>query len=82
MMETKTPNQTHWYLLTGLVRKGAIEQTGAEIKISGHTVTLQVNEQEMEQKIGAIYREAGLAHPSSRTCWHNSANFRNGRSAR
>lgn len=50
-------------LLAGLVKKGALEQMGAEVKLSGHTVTLQVDEQEMEQKIGALYREAGLAPP-------------------
>jgi selenocysteine-specific elongation factor len=51
-------------LLASLVRKGQIEQTGAEVKLSGHTVTLQVNEQEMEEKIGTLYREAGLAPPN------------------
>jgi selenocysteine-specific elongation factor len=51
-------------LLASLVKKGVIEQVGAEIKISGHTVTLQVNEQEMEQKISTLYREAGLTPPN------------------
>ncbi len=51
-------------LLASLIKKGQVEQMGAEIKLSGHTVTLQVNEQEMEQKIGALYREAGLAPPN------------------
>lgn len=50
-------------LLSGLVKKGAIEQMGAEVKLSGHEVKLQVNEQEMEQKIGSLYEEAGLAPP-------------------
>ncbi|WP_319588411.1 selenocysteine-specific translation elongation factor [uncultured Desulfobulbus sp.] len=51
-------------LLAGLVRKGVIEQVGAEIKVSGHTVTLEVNEQEMEQKISELYRLAGLTPPN------------------
>ncbi len=51
-------------LLASLVKKGVIEQVGAEIKASGHTVTLQVNEQEMEQKIGEIYRRANLTPPN------------------
>lgn len=51
-------------LLAGLIKKGTIEQEGAEIRISGHTVTLQVDEQEMEQKIGALYREANLTPPN------------------
>lgn len=50
-------------LLAGLVKKGVIEQSGAEIKISGHTVTLQVDEQAMEEQIGALYRDAGLTPP-------------------
>lgn len=51
-------------LLAGLVKKGLIEQVGAEIKLAGHTVTLQVNEQEMEQKIGDLYQQAGLTPPN------------------
>jgi len=51
-------------LLAALVKKGVLEQVGAEIKLSGHTVVLQVNEQEMEQKIGALYREALLTPPN------------------
>lgn len=50
-------------LLAGLVKKGVIEQSGAEIKISGHTVTLQVDEQAMEEQIRSLYREAGLTPP-------------------
>ena len=52
-------------LLAGLLKKGAIEQVGgADIKLSGHTVTLQVDEQEMERKIGELYCGAGLAPPN------------------
>ncbi|MCL2789145.1 MAG: selenocysteine-specific translation elongation factor [Desulfobulbus sp.] len=51
-------------LLTGLVRKKIIDQEGAEIRISGHTVTLQVDEQEMERKIDALYLEAALTPPN------------------
>ena len=51
-------------LLGSLAKKGLIEQVGAEVKLTGHTVTLQVNEQEMEQKIGELYRQAGLSPPN------------------
>lgn len=51
-------------VLAALVKKGMIELVGAEVKLSGHTVVLQVNEQEMEQKIGTLYREAGLTPPN------------------
>ncbi len=50
-------------LLASLSKKGLIEQAGAEVKLTGHTVTLQVNEQEMEQKISELYRQAGLTPP-------------------
>ncbi len=51
-------------LLARLDNKGEIEQTGAEIKLAGHTVTLQVDEQEMERKIGERYRQAALTPPN------------------
>ncbi|MBV5318675.1 MAG: selenocysteine-specific translation elongation factor [Desulfobulbaceae bacterium] len=51
-------------LLAGLVKKGLIEQSGAEVKLTGHTVILQINEQEMEEKIGSLYLEAGLNPPN------------------
>lgn len=51
-------------LLTSLMKKGVIEQVGAAIKLAGHTVTLQVNEQEMEEKIGVLYQQAGLTPPN------------------
>jgi selenocysteine-specific elongation factor len=51
-------------LLAGLTKKGLIEQVGAEVKLTGHTVILQVNEQEMEQKIGERYQQAGLSPPN------------------
>jgi len=51
-------------LLGSLVKKGLIEQSGAEVKLTGYTVTLEINEQEMEEKIGNLYREAGLIPPN------------------
>lgn len=51
------------YTLSSMTRKGELEQSGAEIKLAGHTVTLQVDEQEMQEKIGSLYRTAGLKPP-------------------
>ncbi|MCL2458005.1 MAG: selenocysteine-specific translation elongation factor [Desulfobulbus sp.] len=51
-------------LLAGLIRKGVVDQEGAEVKICGHTVTLQVDEQEMEHNIEALYRQAALTPPN------------------
>ncbi len=62
-------------LLTSLAKKGVIEQVGAEVKLAGHTVILQVNEQEMEQKIGEIYRKAGLSPPNLKEVLADFAEF-------
>ncbi|MDD2465083.1 MAG: selenocysteine-specific translation elongation factor [Desulfobulbus sp.] len=51
-------------LLSNLAKKGLVDQTGAEVKLSGHEVKLQVNEQEMELKIATLYREAKLTPPN------------------
>lgn len=51
------------YTLSSMGRKGDIEADGAEIRRSGHTVTLQVDEEEMQQKIGELYKNAGLTPP-------------------
>lgn len=51
------------YALSSMGRKGDIEADGAEIKRAGHTVTLQVDEEEMQQKIGELYKSAGLTPP-------------------
>ena len=50
-------------LLSNLTKKGLVEQIGAEVKLSGHEVKLQVNEQEMELKIATLYQEAALTPP-------------------
>lgn len=50
-------------LLANLERKGAIEQSGANVRLVSHTVILEVNEQEMEERIGARYHDAGLTPP-------------------
>ncbi len=52
------------YALNGLTKKNRIEQDGAEVKLAGHTVTLQVDEQEMQEKIGGLYLAAGTAPPN------------------
>ena len=41
-------------------------QTGLEVRLAGHTVTLQLDEQEVERKIRAIYSGAGLAPPNAK----------------
>ncbi len=52
------------HTLSGLIKKEIVEQDGAEVKKHGHTVTLQVDEQEMQQKIAALYEDAGLTPPN------------------
>lgn len=62
-------------LVANLTKKGVIEQGGAEVKLTGHTVTLQVNEQEMEQKIGELYRLAELTPPNLKEVLATFAEF-------
>ncbi|MGD9949222.1 MAG: selenocysteine-specific translation elongation factor [Desulfobulbus sp.] len=62
-------------LLSNLAKKGQVEQTGAEVKLSGHEVKLQVNEQEMEQKIATLYREAKLTPPNLKEVLATFAEF-------
>ena len=52
------------YLMTGLDKSGLLVQDGAEVRLSSHEVTLQVDEQEMQKKIGRLYKDAGLRPPN------------------
>lgn len=52
------------YTINSLVKKGQLAQTGAEIHLADHEVILQVDEQEMQEKISALYKEAGLKPPN------------------
>lgn len=51
-------------LLGRLEGKGAVTQTGQEVKLAGYAVTLQIDEQEVERKVKTIYSTAGLAPPN------------------
>jgi selenocysteine-specific elongation factor len=51
------------YLLGSLSRQGQIAQDGAEVRLAGHQVTLQVDEQAVQEKISRIYQQAGLEPP-------------------
>ena len=39
-------------------------QENAEVRLTGHEVVLQVDEQEMQQKIGSLYKKAALRPPN------------------
>jgi len=64
MMETKTPNQTHWYLLTGLVLGLAI---GLVISLLIFpAVNAEALPHELDQAGKAVYREQiALAYASN-----------------
>ncbi|WP_420208730.1 selenocysteine-specific translation elongation factor [Candidatus Electronema sp. JC] len=51
------------YLISSLSRQGRIVQEGAEVRLAGHHITLQVDEQAMQNKIGRVYQQAGLEPP-------------------
>ncbi len=52
------------YIINSLVKGNLIVQEGAEVRLSGHEVTLQIDEQEVREKIGGLYKEAGLKPPN------------------
>ncbi len=52
------------YALNFLTKKGKIIQEEAEVRLAGHEVTLQVDEQAMREKISRLYLEAGLKPPN------------------
>ncbi len=54
-------------LLGMLVKQDKVEISGAEVKLKGHEVQLQIDEQAMEQRILALYAEAGLTPPNLQT---------------
>ncbi|PIE69177.1 MAG: selenocysteine-specific translation elongation factor [Deltaproteobacteria bacterium] len=56
-------NRLFQFTLNTLARKEHIEQDGAEVRRRGHTVTLQIDEEEVRQKVSTMYEEAGLKPP-------------------
>ncbi len=52
------------YALNFLAKKEKIIQEEAEVRLTGHEVTLQVDEQAMREKINRLYLEAGLKPPN------------------
>ncbi|XCN71666.1 MAG: selenocysteine-specific translation elongation factor [Candidatus Electrothrix aestuarii] len=63
------------YLMTSLAKSELIVQEGAEVRLSSHEVTLQVDEQEMQEKIGRLYKDAGLRPPNLRDVLASFADF-------
>ena len=52
------------FTLNTLLKNKSILQENAEVRLTGHEVVLQVDEQEMQQKIGSLYKKAGLRPPN------------------
>ncbi len=63
------------YALSLLTRKKKIVQEGAEVRLAGHQVTLQVDEQEMQDKIERLYLDAGLTPPNFKDVLATFAEF-------
>ncbi len=63
------------YVMTSLAKNNLIVQEGAEVHLSSHEVTLQVDEQEMQEKIGRLYKEAGLRPPNLKDVLASFAEF-------
>jgi len=52
------------YALGALVKKKQIVQDQSEVRLAGFEVTLQVDEQALQEKITGVYRDAGLTPPT------------------
>jgi selenocysteine-specific elongation factor len=52
------------YTLNTLSKKALLVQEGADIRLTDHEVTLQMDEKEMQEKIGSLYKKAGLRPPN------------------
>ena len=52
------------YALNFLTKKGKIIQEEAEVRLAGHEVTLQVDEEAMREQISSLYLQAGLKPPN------------------
>ncbi len=51
------------HVINTLVKQGGIIQDQAELRLSDFTITLQVDEEELQRDILKIYQDAGLAPP-------------------
>ncbi|RUM37771.1 MAG: selenocysteine-specific translation elongation factor [Desulfobulbus sp.] len=52
------------YTINSLSKKEILVQEGADVRLIGHKVTLQMDEQEMQEKIGSLYKKSGLRPPN------------------
>jgi len=63
------------YTVNILVKKNLILQEGADVRLAGHEVTLQVDEKEMQEKLSTLYKEAGLRPPNLKDVLASFAEF-------
>ena len=52
------------YTVNNLTKKDLLVQEGADLRLTGYEVTLQMDEKEMQEKIGHLYKKAGLKPPN------------------
>ena len=52
------------YTLNALTKKELLVQEGADVRLPDHEVTLQMDEKEMQENIGSLYKKAGLRPPN------------------
>jgi selenocysteine-specific elongation factor len=63
------------HALNQLTKQGKIVQEEADVRLSGHEVTLQVDEQAMQEELGSLYRDAGLRPPNLKDVLARFAEF-------
>ncbi len=63
-LKPRVDSKLFTYAINSLTKKAIVVQEGADVRLSGHEVTLQMDEQEMQQKISMLYKDAGLRPPN------------------
>jgi len=63
------------FTLNTLLKNKSIVQENAEVRLTGHEVVLQVDEQEMQEKITGLYKKAGLRPPNLKDVLTDFAEF-------
>jgi selenocysteine-specific elongation factor len=63
-LKPRVDHKLFLYTLNNLTKRNLLVQEGADVRLAGHEVTLQMDEQEMQEKIGTLYKKAALRPPN------------------
>jgi selenocysteine-specific elongation factor len=63
-LKTPVDQKLFHYVINSLIKRNAIVQDQAELRLADFKVTLQVDEQDMKDRILKVYKDGGLAPPN------------------